>query len=64
MFKIIILTAIIMSFQFCSVNKIERYSNTKSVINLEKFFNEKNIIYGSIYDFFGRLDKTFIIKSP
>ncbi len=63
MFKIIILTATIMSLQFCSVNKIERYSNTKYLINLEKFFNEKNLIYGSIYDFFGRLDKIFIMKS-
>jgi hypothetical protein len=63
MFKVIILTIMIMSFQSCCFNKIERYKDLKPTMNFEKFFSNKLIAYGSVYDFFGRLDRRFIIKS-
>ncbi len=47
----------------CSLNKIQRYSALKPSMDFENFFDGKLVGYGSTYDFFGRLDKRFIIKS-
>ena len=47
----------------CSFNKIERYKDTKPEFNFEQFFDGKLTGYGSVFDFFGRLDARFIIKS-
>ncbi len=60
MFKFV-LTMILLSS--CSLNKIDRYKNNKPELNFENFFDGKLTGYATVFDFFGRLDKTFIIKS-
>lgn len=54
---------IMLLFSGCSMNNINNYQNNKPELNFEHFFDGKLIAYGSVFDFFGRLDARFIIRS-